>query len=109
MEIAVTEEPPAVPTKESENDKNNTKEDNDRDNNTNEDNNRDTAGPIRRKKGYCYKCGLRGHHAKDCTSRVVCWTCGERGHIQTKCPRKEKKNGRGVVFHCTSCTFKVNN
>ncbi|CAB4009740.1 Hypothetical predicted protein [Paramuricea clavata] len=44
MEIAVNEDPPVVPTKESENDiENNNKEDNDRDNNTKEDNNRDTV------------------------------------------------------------------
>ncbi|XP_057470954.1 uncharacterized protein LOC130759839 isoform X2 [Actinidia eriantha] len=34
----------------------------------------------------CYKCGVRGHKARDCPSSRSCYHCGQLGHMIRDCP-----------------------
>ncbi|XP_050916762.1 uncharacterized protein LOC127131922, partial [Lathyrus oleraceus] len=48
----------------------------------------------------CFKCGKGGHTANQCGvgSSVTCYNCGEKGHISTKCDKPKKEQAKGKVF-----------
>ncbi|XP_050890569.1 uncharacterized protein LOC127095973 [Lathyrus oleraceus] len=48
----------------------------------------------------CFKCGKSGHRANQCGvgSSVTCYNCGEKGHISTKCDNPKKEQAKGKVF-----------
>jgi hypothetical protein len=38
----------------------------------------------------CYKCGIKGHLARDCNKTVTCFSCGLEGHVKTKYTKLNK-------------------
>ncbi|XP_058725974.1 uncharacterized protein LOC131597285 [Vicia villosa] len=67
----------------------------------------------------CFRCGVTGHRANDCTVEAnkcfkcerprhviadcrcimpTCYSCGEKGHISTHCERPKKSQASGKVF-----------
>ncbi|KAJ6565651.1 hypothetical protein DFH09DRAFT_467919 [Mycena vulgaris] len=37
----------------------------------------------------CYKCGVVGHIARDCAKQIKCYNCSETGHISRHCPHPQ--------------------
>ena len=56
----------------------------------------------------CYKCGDKGHWARNCVRKVRCYRCGEEGHIVPNCNQKVEgcKICKKVGHDMEKCWFK---
>ncbi len=69
-------------------------------------NKRDRKGFTPVEERVCFKCGMKGHMSKNCSSSAVprgeervCWLCSKSGHIAKSCPtiKKGVQSTAGVI------------